>query len=163
MFFKKVDQIIFTEHGIWSLQSLLYKYRQIGREYVFDALNMKKALIKEYGDDIGFHERSEKNKSEFVYDTKCGANYVEAALNSFSITEEQLILNLAHWLSNHIKEVTLLNWCLTVEKLLEEKSLSRLLLKLLSSMKKIHGDKKSPNEADLVLSVLASLINYLIT
>ena len=57
---------------------------------------MKKALIKEYGDDIGFHERSEKNKSEFVYDTKYGANYVEAALNSFGITEEQLILNLAH-------------------------------------------------------------------
>ena len=38
---------------------------------------MKEVLIKEYRDDIGFHERPEKNKSEFVYNTKGGRNYVE--------------------------------------------------------------------------------------
>ena len=42
---------------------------------------VKQSLIKEYGDDIGFHERPEKNKSEFVYDTKCGGNYVKVAFN----------------------------------------------------------------------------------
>ena len=51
----------------------------------------------------------------------------------------------------------------TVKQLLEEKSVSQLLLKLLSSMKKKHGHKESPEEADLVLSVLASLINNFIT
>ena len=54
-----------------------------------------KVLIKEYGDESGFHERPEKNNSEFAYDTKGGGKYVEAAFNSFSITDKQLILNLA--------------------------------------------------------------------
>ena len=71
MFFKKVDQIVFTEHRIRSIQSLLHEYRQIGTEYVFDMVkfkfpHVKKALIKEYGDDIRFHERPGKSKSEFV-------------------------------------------------------------------------------------------------
>ena len=44
---------------------------------------MKEVLIKENRDDTGFHERPGK-KSEFVYDTKGGRNYVE-----------QLTLNLA--------------------------------------------------------------------
>ena len=51
----------------------------------------------------------------------------------------------------------------TVKQLLEEKIVSQLLSKLPSSMKKKHGHKESPEEADLVLSVLASLINYFIT
>ena len=34
-------------------------------------------------------------KSEFVYDTKGGSNYIEAAFDSFGITDEKLILNLA--------------------------------------------------------------------
>ena len=41
MFFKKVDQIIFAEHEIWSLQSLLQEYKQIVREYRFDMGNFK--------------------------------------------------------------------------------------------------------------------------
>ena len=61
-----------------------------------------------------FHERPEKNKSEFGYDTKGGGKYVEAAFNSFSITDKQLILNLAPQLSKHIKEVPPLNWYPTV-------------------------------------------------
>ena len=80
-----------------------------------------------------------------------------------SITDEQLILNLPRSLSSHIKEVTPLNWCPTVEQLLEEKSVSQLLLKLLFSMKKKNGHKELSEEADLVLIVLGSLISYFIT
>ena len=99
MFLKKVDHIIFAEHKIRSLQSL-HEYRQIAREFGFEVGKLKSSyvnevLIKEYGDGIEFHERPEKNKSEFVYDTKGGSNYIEAAFDSFGITDEQLILNLA--------------------------------------------------------------------
>ena len=163
MFLKKVDQIIFAEHEIRSLQSLLHEYRQIAREYGFDVGKLKSSyvkevLIKEYRDDIGFHERPEKNKSEFVYNTKGGGNYIEAAFDSFGITDEQLILNLAPRLSKHIKEVPLLNWCPTVEQLLEEESVSQLLVKLLSAMKKKHGHKELLEEDNPVLHVLTSLI-----
>ena len=50
---------------------------------------MKEVLIEEYSDDIGFHERPEKTKCEYVYDTKCGGSYVKAVFNSFSITDEK--------------------------------------------------------------------------
>ena len=76
---------------------------------------VKEVLIKEYEDDIGLHERPEKNKSKFVYDIKCGGNLIEAAVDSFGITDEQLILNLAPQLSRHIKMVPPLNWCPTVK------------------------------------------------
>ena len=66
-----------------------------------------------------------------MYDTKDAGNYVEAASNFFGITDEQLIFNLAPRLSKHIKEVPPINWCPTVEQLLEEGSVSQLLLKLL--------------------------------
>ena len=64
---EKVDQIIFAEHKIQSLQSFLHEYRQIAKEYGFDVGKLKSSyvkelLIKEYGDGIGFHERPEKNK-----------------------------------------------------------------------------------------------------
>ena len=51
--------------------------------------HMKEVLIKEYIDDIGFHERPGKTKCEYVYDTKCGGSYVKAVFNSFSITDEK--------------------------------------------------------------------------
>ena len=46
MFFKKVDQIVLTEHRIRSIQSLLHEYRQIGREYVFDMVKLKFPHVK---------------------------------------------------------------------------------------------------------------------
>ena len=50
----------------------------MARKYGFDLGKLKcsyvnEVLINEYGDDIEFQERSEKNKSEFVYDAKDGA------------------------------------------------------------------------------------------
>ena len=41
IFFKKVNQITFSEHEIWSFQSLLQKYKQIAREYRFDVGKLK--------------------------------------------------------------------------------------------------------------------------
>ena len=67
MFFKKVNQITFSEHEIWSFQSLLQKYKQIAREYRFDVGKLKssygeKVLIKEYVDETGFYERLKGTK-----------------------------------------------------------------------------------------------------
>ena len=103
---------------------------------------VKEVLFKEYGDDVGFLERPEKSKREFVYGIKDGVNYMEAAFDSFGITDEQLILKLPPRLSKHINEVPLLNWCPTVEQFLEEESVSQLLIELISAMKKKHGHKE---------------------
>ena len=97
-----------------------------------------------------------------MYNTKGGGNYIEAAFNSFGIRDEQLILNLALGLSKHIKEVPLLNWCPSLEQLLEEESVSKFLVKLLSAMKKKHGHKELLDKDNPVLRVLTSLITYFI-
>ena len=76
---------------------------------------VKEVLIKGYRDDVGLHQRAERNKNEFMYCTIGGGNYVEASFNSFGITDAQLILNLAPRLSKHIKEIPQLLWCPTVE------------------------------------------------
>ena len=39
MLFKKVDQIVFADHKIPSLKSLLHEYKQIAREYGFDMVS----------------------------------------------------------------------------------------------------------------------------
>ena len=101
-----------------------------------------------------------KNKSKFEYGTKGGGDYVEVAFNSFGITDEQLIVNLAHRLSTHSKAGTPLNWYPTVKQLLEEKRFRQLLLRLLSAMKKKHGHKELSEEYNPVLQLLASLIPY---
>ena len=81
-----------------------------------------------------------RKKNEFVCNTKGGGNYVKAASNSFGITDEQSILNLARQLSKHITEVPPLNWCTAVEQLLKKESINQLLL-ILSAMRKEHGHK----------------------
>ena len=64
----------------------------------------------------------------------------EVDFNSFGITDEQLVLNCALGLSKYIKEVPLLKWCPAVEQLLEEGSVTQVLLKLLSAMKHEHKE-----------------------
>ena len=98
-----------------------------------------------------------------VYDTKVVSNYVEAAFHSFGITDEQFVFNIAARLFKHIKEIPPLNWCPTVEQLVEEESVSQLLLKLLSTMKKKQRTKELAEENSPLLGILASLITYFIT
>ena len=112
---------------------------------------MKKVSVKVYIDEIGCYERPEECKSEFMCNANGGGNYVEAAFNSSGITDKQFILNLAPWLSWHIKEITPL----------EEEVVSKLLLKLLSAMKKRHGHKDLSEEDKSVLPVLASFFFFL--
>ena len=56
---------------------------------------------------------------------------------------------------------TSLNRCPTVEQLLEEEIVSKLLLKLLSALKKRHGHKDLSEEDKSVLPVLASFFFFL--
>ena len=58
---------------------------------------------------LDFMKDQRKMKSEFLYDTKGGSNYLKASSNSSGITDEQLIFNLEPRLSEHIKKVPPLN------------------------------------------------------
>ena len=73
LFFKHVDSVIFEEHEIRSLQSLLADYKRIVSDYGYPVGDVKSSylkdlLINEYHDTIGFRSRAGVNKSEWVYD-----------------------------------------------------------------------------------------------
>jgi len=82
------------------LQSLVSDYKRIISDYGYVAGDVrssyvKELLIEEYGETIGFKERSEMNKSAWVYDVAGGGDYIEAAISSSGISDEQL-LHLGH-------------------------------------------------------------------
>lgn len=99
-------------------------------------------------------KKDREKQKRFIVLYKSGDNYSKAAFNSLDITNKQLTLNLVSRLSKLIKEILLQNLCPTVEQLLQEESLSELLLKLLSAMKKKLRLKELLEEGNLVLHVL---------
>ena len=100
LFFRRVDTVIFEEHEIRSLQSLLEDYKRIVSEYGYPVGDVKSSylkelLIKEYQDRIGFKERNERNKSDWVCNVCVGGDYIELVMCSLNISDEQLLQNTA--------------------------------------------------------------------
>ena len=62
---------------------------------------IKKLLVDEFGDTIGFHNRFEKNESTLVYDSQQG----EAAINSWGISLEQLLQNTAARINREVRNL----------------------------------------------------------
>ncbi|KAK1894270.1 putative fatty-acid--CoA ligase fadD25 [Dissostichus eleginoides] len=115
LFFRHVDSIIFTEREIRSLQSLLAEYKRIVGDYGYEVGDVKSSyvkglLINEYQETIGFKERNQMNMSQWVYDVGGGGDYIEAAISSLGISDEQLLQNLAQRLSKKIKDTTTVPW-----------------------------------------------------
>ena len=61
IFFSHVRQVIFQDHESRTLQGLLRDYKRIisnhGHNSLVKSSYLKEILIKEYGQNIGFHER----------------------------------------------------------------------------------------------------------
>ena len=164
LFFQYVDAVIFTEHEIRSLQSLLTDYKRIVGDYGYAVGDMKSSylkdlLIDEYNEKIGFKERSEVNKSEWVYDVGAGGDYIESATLSLGISDEQLLHNLAPRLSKLIKDTSTVPWPAKIDHLEEGEEVCLLLLKLLTWL------KQPTRTVDLSPSTLslASMITYHVT
>ena len=140
MFFDHTWKVIFEEHELRSLQSLLRDYCSIISQFGFPTSGIRSSFIKEilrreFKERIGFHSRPERNHSELVYDVSGGGSYVEAALSSIGISTEQLIHNVAERLREDIKQIKFVAWPPRVEELEEEEKLSPLVLRMLSALR----------------------------
>lgn len=165
LFFQHMDSIIFTEREIRSLQSLLADYKRIVGDYGYavgdiKSSYLKELLIREYGGTIGFKERHDKRKGEWVYDIAGGGSYIEAAISSLGISDEQLLQNLVSRLSDRVKETSTVPWPPHIDQLEEGEVVCELLLKLLTWLK--HPQKTTVDISPSTLS-LASMITYHIT
>lgn len=163
IFFDHIRTVIFEEHELRSLQSLLRDYSSIISRFGFPTSGVKSSYIKdiltvEFEGKIGFHSRPHRKHSHLVYDTSGGGSYVEAALSSISISSEQLVRNVAERLRDDIKLIKLVPWPPRVEELEEEEELSPLVVQLLSVLHGKKGIDLSPSTL-----CLASLITQYVT
>ena len=163
IFFDHIRKVIFEEHELRSLQSLLRDYSSIIAQYGFPVSGVKSSYIKdiltrEFDSRIGFHSRQQRNHSDLVYDMSGGGSYIEAALSSIDISSEQLVQNVARRLRDDITSIKLVPWPPRVEELEEEEELSPLLLQLLSALRGKKGVDLSPSTLSLT-----SLITQYIT
>ena len=109
IFFDHIRAVIFVEHELRSLHSLLRDYNSIISRYGFPTSGIKSSfikdiLIREFEAEIGFHSRPYKNHSELVYDISGGGSYVEAALYSIGVSSEQLVINVSGRLKEEVNQ-----------------------------------------------------------
>ena len=71
---------------------------------------LKSILEKEFGDAISFHNRFQKNQSSVVYDFSKGGSYIEAEINAWRISEDDLLCNIASRLRNKATKFTNIAW-----------------------------------------------------
>jgi len=163
LFFHHVRQVIFIDHEFRTLQSLLQDYQRIlsnhGHNSIVKSSYLKDILISEFGDDIGFHERIQKNISELVYDKTAASTYIGAAISSFGISNDQLVMNVALRLKEQVMRTNTISWLPYIPELEREEELSELLLKLVTWLK--HPDRSAVDESPPVRSIASIITSYI--
>ena len=165
MFFHHVDEVIFKDHEIRTLQGLLKDYKNLLNNYGWPPSDIRSSyikdlLVREFGDSIGFHSKFQRNESEIVYDCSAGGSYIDAALSSIGISDEQLARNLAPRLSASIKETTTIPWPPRVDELEEDENLEPLLLQFLVWLKE---PGRTTEDYSPEIIALASMITKYVT
>ena len=120
---------------------------------------IKDPLVREFKDIIGLHSRFQRNESEIVYDCSAGGSYIDAALSSIGISDEQLARNIAPRLSASIKEIATIPWPPCVDELEEDENLEPLLQFLLW----LKEPGRIAEDYSLEIIALASMITKYVT
>jgi len=168
MFFKHVRLVVFEEHELRTLQSLLSDYKALLRNFGFDpsgkkSSNIKEMLQKEFGENIGFHDRHRKNESTLVYDTSAGGSYTEAAIYSLGVSDDQLLNNVARRMKDALASIPEMAWPPSVEELETPQAPNDMLLKFLTWLKTPQKQNFEESSRDPVVHAFASLLLSYIT
>ena len=98
------------------------KHKTILHNFGFPTNSVKSAAIKtiiqkEFGDDIEFHSRYLTTQSTLVYGNKAGGCYIEAAIYSWGLSDEQLLNIVARRLNDRLRNDLGMKWPLTIAEL----------------------------------------------
>ena len=116
----------------------------------------KEILQREFGERIGFQDRPQVNLSDFLYDGSATGSYIEAAMRSYGLSDEQLIKNVACRLIKLVEKVPTIQWPSYVAELEEEEELSQHILYLLTWL-------KDPSRCKIDLNPTTHALTSLIT
>ena len=140
IFFKHVRTVVLEEHELRTLQSLLQDYVRILSNFGMNSSIVKSSTLKtllqsEFQDRIAFHDRFQKNLSTLVYDTAAGGSYVEAAINCWGISDEQIIKTAAKRIKAQVSKMPSMPWPVHVDELVQDEKQDELLLTFISLLK----------------------------
>eukprot|EP00794_Sanderia_malayensis_P017851 gene17851-19634_t len=168
MFFSHVRKVVIEMNEPRTLKGLLLDYENMLRNFGFDTNTTKTSTIKnmlqkEFDDKIGFHNRYHKNMSTIVYDTSSGGSFIEAAMYSWGVDDEQLLNTVARRLKNNFAGDARMSWPPRVDELEQKEEPNLLLRKFLTwlkdpAAKDFDENCKSPEIASLA-SLLYSFIS----
>jgi len=117
----------------------------------------------EFWDDIGFHERIQKNISELIYDKTAAGRptymYVGAAISLWGISNDQLVMNVALRLKEQVMRTNTIPWLPHIPELERKEELGELLLKLIAWLK--HPDRSTVDESPPVRSIASITTSYI--
>ena len=102
--------------------------------------------------------RSQKNVSELVYDNTAAGSYIEAALLSLGISDDQLLKNVATRVNCDIKQSETINWPPSIPELESTEPSNELLLRLITLLK--CPNKKDINDHPQVRAITSILTSY---
>jgi len=94
-----------------TLNGLLLDYQNMMSNfglsiYSIKTSRIKELLINEFKDKIGFHKRYQRNQSTIVYDASQGSSFIEAAIYTWGVSDEQLINTVARCLKSQMTSST---------------------------------------------------------
>ena len=114
LMFIHVGKVIFQGNEPRTLKRIFDNYNHLLSNHSFPKCErtskLKSILQKEFGDAIGFHNRFQKNQSSIIYNVSKEGSYIEAAINAWIISDDDLLHNVARRLRNKTKRLTNLTW-----------------------------------------------------
>ena len=151
-----------------TLQGLLLDYNNRLHNFGYDESSTKSGTIKqmvekEFKNKIGFHERFVKNTTTIVHNASAGESYIEAAINSLGVNNEQLLNTVARRLKEKLKRNASIDWPPHVEELEQDERPNDLLRKLLTWLKNPAANDFSESCLDPEAVTLSSLLFSFIT
>ena len=168
LFLKHVHKVILDLNESRTLQGLLLDYNNILHNFGYDessprSSTIKQMIKKEFKNKIGFHDRFVKNTSTLVYNASAGGSYIEAAINSWGVSDEQLLNTVARRLKEKLKGDASIDWPPHVEELKQDERPNDLLRKLLTWLKNPAANDFSESCLDPEVVALSSLLFSFIT
>ena len=159
---------MFEDHELRTLQSLLFDYKALLRNYGFDpsvkkSSNIKEMLQEEFDERIVFHNRYRKNESALVYYTSAGGSYIEAAIYSLGVSDDQLLNNAARQIKEALLSIPGMACPPSVEELETPQAPNDMLLKFLTWLRTPHMQNFEESSRDPLIHALASLLLSYIT
>ena len=163
VFFEMVNQVIFQDHEFRSVQSLLRDYTRIINSYGYHSVvkssYVKDILKREYGDKIAFYSREERNQSDIAYDNTAAGSYVEAAILSLGISNDQLLKNVVSRLHEDVLKTEPVKWPPLIPELEKPEEFNISLMKLITMLKA--PNIKEVDDSPRVQVLASLLLNYI--